>query len=324
MINQFRSLNPVNLIFLAVIAIILRTGVLLRLPDSSSFSLLESYTGLLINIPEDLFTPFSSVFYATVVVLIQAILLNRIVNNYNLLGKPSFMPALLYVTATALLEPFIVLNPVLIANFLVLWMIEKFMSIYRREKVLSVLFDLGMIVAAGTLIYFPFIAMLPLLWISLIIFRPFNWREWVAGLTGFITICFFVMTVYYLNGSLNDFFKTVPLVKAFHPGFHVNPYDYIVLIPVLLILVSSAFTIWHKFYRSNVHVRKAYFILLFLLLFSILSFSLSIEYEIYHFLLAIPALAIFMSHFFLNATKRWFYESVYLLLAAFIIYFQFV
>lgn len=324
MINQFRSLNPVNLIFLAVMTIILRTGVLLRLPESSSFSLFDSYTGLPVNIPDDLFTPFSSVFYAIVIVLIQAILLNRIVNNYNLLGKPSFIPALMYVTATAILEPFVVLNPVLIANFLVLWMIEKFMSIYRRDKVLSVLFDLGMIVAAGTLIYFPFIAMLPLLWISLIIFRPFNWREWVAGLTGFITVCFFVMTVYYLSGSLSDFFKAVPLVAAFYPGFLANPYDYIVLIPVLLILVSSVFTLWHKFYRSNVHVRKSYFILLFLLLFSVLSFYLSVGYNTDHFLLAIPAVAIFMSHFFLNATKRWFYESVYLLLAACIIYFQFV
>ncbi len=324
MINQFRNLNPVNLIFLVVIAIVLRLGVLIDLPETLSFSLFEPYAGLAVHLPSDLFTPFSNVFYALVVVLIQAVLLNRIVNNYNLLGKPSFVPALMYVTATALFEPFLALSPALIANFLILWMMEKILSIYRREHALPVMFDLGMIIAAGTLIYFPFIAMLPLLWIVLIIFRPFNWREWIAGLIGFFTICFFVGIFYYLNGSLDSFLITVSQATKFNKGFHVNLYDYIVLIPVILILVSSVLTLRQKLYRSNVHVRKSYYVLLFMLAFAIPSFYLRKEYNIYHFLLAIPSVSVFMAHFFTNAGKRWFYESLYILLAGVIIYFQLV
>ena len=324
MINQFRHLNPINLVLLSVIAFVLRTGVILRLPDSLDFSPFAPYASLLIDFPSGFFSPLSNVVFATVIVLLQAILLNRIVNNYNLLGKPSFMPALMYVTASAILEPFVVLSPVLIANFLVLWMIDKFLSIYRKERVLPALFDLGMITAIGTLIYFPFIAMLLLLWVSLVILRPFNWREWAAGLIGFLTVCFFVATIYYLTDSLDRFFKSVTLATSFHTGFHVNPHDYIVLLPVLLILVLSAFILRQKFNRSNVHVRKSYIILQFLLLFPFLSFYLNPEYNIYHFLLAIPSLAIFMALFFISSTKRWLYESLYLLLSAFIIYFQFV
>lgn len=324
MINQFRNLNPVNLILLTAAAILLRIGVWIKLPESLGFSLLEPYTARLVRIPDGLFSPSGNLFFATFIVFIQAVLLNRIINNYNLLGKPSFMPALMYVTTTAILGPFTVLNPALIANFFVLWMLERFLSIYRKDNVLSLLFDLGMIVAAGTLVYFPFIGMLPLLWINLIIFRPFNWREWVAGLTGFITICFFVCTFYYVNGSLAGFLKTVPLVTAFSTGFHINFYHYTVLIPLVIILILSAFTLQKKFYRSSVHVRKAYFLLGFMLLFGIFSFYLKREFSVYHFLLAIPAASVFMSHFFVNAGKRWFYESIYILLAAFIIYFQFV
>lgn len=324
MIDQFRNLSPVNLIFLAVVAVVLRTGVLISLPETLGFSLFEPYTGLQTHLPDTLFTPFSNVFYAMIIVVIQAIILNRIVNEYNLLGKPSFIPALMYVTASALLEPFVVLNPALIANFFMLWMIEKFLSIYRREKVLPVLFDLGMIIAAGSMIYFPFVAMLPLVWVVLIIFRPFNWREWLAGIIGFVTIYFFIGTFYYLNNSLDTFFHTVPLARTFKTGFHINFYDYIVLIPVILILISSVFTLRQKFYRSNVHVRKAYIVLLFMLVFAILSFYLRTRYNVYHFLLAIPSLSVFMGHFFVSSGKRWFYESLYMLLAAFIIYFQFV
>lgn len=324
MINQFRNLNPVNLILLVVIAFVLRMGVLLQLPDHLDFSLFEPYAGILIQLPEDLFSPFSNIFYSTVIILLQAMVLNRIVNSYNLLGKPSFLPALMYVTVSAMLEPFVVLNPVLIANFLILWMIEKFFSIYRRESVLPVLFDLGMITALGTLIYFPFIGMMPLLWVSLVIFRPFNWREWVAGLVGFIAVVFFLCTIYYLTDSLGGFVNTLPRVTRFRTGFRVNLYDYIVLIPVAVILILSVLTLQQKFYRSNVHVRKSYFILIFLVLFTIVSFNITREYNIHHFLLAMPPLAILMAHFFTSSTKRWFYESLFLILAAFIIYFQFV
>ena len=324
MINQFRSLNPVNLIFLALVAIILRVGVLVKLPEQLSFSLFEPYADILVKVPEDFFTPFSNVFYAAVIVFIQAVLLNRIVNNYNLLGKPSFIPALMYVTATSLLEPFIVLSPALIANFLIIWMIDKFLSIYRREQVLSVIFDLGMIVAAGALIYSPFVVMLPLVWLALIVFRPFYWREWLAAPLGFITVCFFIGTFYYLKDSLDIFLDSGPLATTFRTGFKVNLYDYTVLIPLVLILILSFFTLRSKFYRSNVHVRKAYYVLLFLFLFGLLSFYVKSEYSVHHFLLALPAASVFMGHFFASSTRRWFYEGLYILLAVFIIYFQFV
>lgn len=324
MISQFRSLNPVNLILLCVIAIILRTGVLLSLPASIAFSPFEPYTALLLKVPSDLFTPFSNVFYATVLVLIQAVLFNRIVNGYNLLAKPSFVPALMYVTLSAVLEPFVVLSPALVVNFLVLWIIEKFLSVYRREDALAVLFDIGMIIAVGTLIYFPFIGMLPMLWVSLIIFRPFNWREWIAGIVGFITVAFLVGILCYLNDSLYSFFNVIPTITPFRTGFKVNLYDYTVLIPVLLILALSLLTLRTKLYRSSVHVRKSFFILSFLIGFTFLSFYLTRTYTVHHFIMAVPSVSVLTAHFFLTSSKKWLYESLYLVLAVFIIYFQFV
>src|SRR5690606_19950614 len=113
-----------------------------------------------------------------------------IINKYNILGKPSYLTALLYVTLASMLTPFLTLSPTIICNFLLIWMIEKFLFIYRRTEINSVMYDLGLIVAVGTLFYFPFIAMFLLLWISLIILRPFNWREWIAGVLGFVTVYF--------------------------------------------------------------------------------------------------------------------------------------
>jgi len=324
MISLFRRLSPVNILLLCIIAVILRAGILLNPPDKLDFKAFEVYLSVLLNIQSNnLFSVEANLFFSILLTLLQALLFNKIVNEYNLLGKPSFLPALMYVTASSLLMHFLVLTPVLICNFLVIWMLSKFLSIHRKESALSTMFDLGMIIAVGTLIYLPFVVMMLLLWISLIIFRAFNWREWIAGILGLATVYFFVAVAYYWTDSFEKLQSfQVPLAIEFKL-FPINYYEYLVLIPLLLILFLSIISLQQKLYRSNVHIRKSYLLLFFTFIFSILSFFITSKYQIYHFLLAVPAAAVFMAFYFSHAIKAWFYESLYLMLVGFILYFQF-
>lgn len=324
MIKQFRSINPVNILLLAVITFLLRTGIFIHLPEHVSVDFIEPFTKFLIPVDlEDTFSVSTNVILSAALLFIQALIFNRIINSYNLLGKSTFLPALLYVSAGSLFSPFLILSPVLFCNFLVLWMIDKFLSMYKRDEVRSVMYDLGMICALGTLIYFPFIAMLPVLWISLIIFRPFNWREWLAVVTGFITIFFFLGVFYYWNDSLDQFYRIwLPLTSKFPTNLKINLYDTLVLIPVVLILILGFFHLQKNFFRSVVHLRKSFQLLFFLFLTGLISFYLKQDLRLYHFLLCAPPAATLMSYYFLHATQRWIYESLYVILAAGIVYFQ--
>ncbi|MGB4776115.1 MAG: DUF6427 family protein [Daejeonella sp.] len=324
MIRQFRSLNPLNFILLIGIALFLRLGLIFEMPDRLSFDFIEPFTKLLIDIPlENAFSPLGNIIIALFLTLIQSFIFNRIINTYNILGTPTFLPALLYITASSLLTPFLVLSPTLICNFLIIWMIEKFLSLYHKDEIIALMFDLGMIIALGTLIYFPFIAMLPLLWISLIIFKPFNWRDWVAGIIGFSTIFFFLGVFYYWNNSLDQFYKIwLPLATKFPTNLKINFYNYFVLIPVVIIFALAIFQLRSSFFRSFVQVRKFFQLLFCMFLLGLLSFYLKPDFRMYHFLLCVPPASLLMAYYFLNANKRWFYESLYLLLIGFIIYFQ--
>ena len=324
MINQFRHLNPLNILLLVGIAILLRLGFLVNIPDKLSFDFIEPFAKLLIPIPlENAFNPQTNIFIAFWLVIIQAFILNRIVNKYNLIGKPTFLPALLYITASSLLKSFLILSPTLICNFLSIWMIDRFLSIYKRDEVKSVMFDIGMIIGCGSLIYFPYIAMLPLLWICLIIFRPFNWREWISGIFGFSIIFFFLWVFYFWNEAESKFYQIwAPLTTKFPTNLNINYYDYLVLIPVIVILILGIFHLRNNFFKSYIQVRKTFQVLFFMFSLVMISFYLKQEYMIYHFLLGIPAASILMSYYFLHATKRWFYESLYFILLGFIIYFQ--
>jgi hypothetical protein len=326
MINQFRKLNPINLLILFAYTFFMRMAIFADLPAQLNFEFLESYTRFFVQIPvQDFFSPAGNVFFAGIIIYIQAILFNRVINNHGLLSKPGFLPALMYTTSASLFMPFLVLSPTLICNFLLIWMMDKFLKIGKSPNAIMIMFDIGMIIALGTLIYFPFIVMLIMIWLTLLLYRSFNWREWVSGLVGFLTIFFFVGVFYYWNDSLSMFYKIwLPLGNKFPSVFKINYNDYLVLVPVLVMMVLAILQLRENFFRSFISTRKAFQMLFFMFIVSILSFYTKPDFRLYHFLLCVPPGAVLLAYYFSNAKKRWFYESLFLILVFAIQYFLFV
>ncbi|MFA6275904.1 MAG: DUF6427 family protein [Pedobacter sp.] len=326
MINQFRNLNPVNLLILAAYTIFMRLAILFNLPDHLNFEFLESYTKFFIQIPlTSSFSPAVNIFFATSITFIQAILFNRIINNHGLLAKPSYLPALLYITSSSLFLQFLILSPPLICNFLLIWIMDKFLKIGKTPNAMMAMFDVGMIIALGTLIYFPFIVLLIMLWLSLLLYRSFNWREWIAGFIGFLTLFFFVAVFYYWNDNITQFYKIWrPLVNKFPSTLKINFNDYLVLFPISVIMILAALQLRENFFRSFISTRKAFQMLFFMFIIAIISFYTKPDFRVYHFLLSVPPGAVLLAYYFSNAKKRWFYESLFAVLVLCIQYFLFV
>jgi hypothetical protein len=326
MINQFRNLNPVNLLFLFAYTFFMRMAIFTDLPASLQFEFLESYAKFFIQIPiQDVLSPSGNVVVAGLIVYVQAILFNRVVNNHGLLSKPGFLPALLYVTSASLFMPFFILSPTLICNFLLIWIMDKVLKIGKSPNAIMIMFDIGMIIAVGTLIYFPFIVMLLMLWLSLLLYRSFDWREWLSGLIGFMTIFFFLGVYYYWNDSIPMFYKIwLPLGNKFPSVFKINYNDYLVLVPVLIMMVLASLQLRENFFRSFISTRKAFQMLFFMFILAILSFYTKPDFRLYHFLLCVPPGSVMLAYYFSNAKKRWFYESLFLVFVFAIQYFLFV
>ena len=325
MINFFRVLNPLGIIWLAVLLCALRAGFLLNAPASFPFAFSSPFNTLLISKSNHIIiTPSGNIMLAGIIVFTQALLLNYLINYYNLLGKPTFLPALMYITVSGLFTPFLILTPPLICNFLIIWMLYKLFSLYKGVDVISTAYDLGMIVAMGSMIYLPFIYLFLAIWIALFLFRPFNWREMVAGIIGFITIIFFLAVYYYLNNSFVKFCTLwAPLAAKLPAGFNINYYNYLVLLPVIVILVLCFFKIQQNFLKSYVQVRKSFQLLLLMLLIAGFSFYTKAAFNIEHFLLCAVPISIFFAYYFLYAKVRWFYEIMFCLLLIGLVYFQF-
>ncbi len=326
MINQFKNLNPVNLLLLFAYTFFMRIAIFLRPPEQLNFEFLEPYTKFMIQIPiGNSFSITANLFCAGILIYIQAIVFNRVVNNHALLAKPSFLPALLYITGASLFEPFLILSPTLICNFLLIMIMDKLLKIGKSPNAIMIMFDVGMLIALGTLIYFPFVVMLLLIWLSLLLYRSFSWREWVSGLIGFLSIIFFLAVFYYWNDNLGMFYKIwLPLKNKFPSAFKIQYNDYLVLVPVAVMMVLAMIQLRENFFRSFISTRKAFQMLFFMFLLAILSFYTKPNFKLYHFLLCVPPGAVLLAYYFSNATKRWFYESLFLILVVAIQFFLFV
>ncbi|RZK43778.1 MAG: beta-carotene 15,15'-monooxygenase [Pedobacter sp.] len=326
MINQFRNLSPINLVLLVAFTFFMRIVIFINLPDKLDFEFLEPYAKLLLQAPTtSSLSPLLNIVCAAFIVIIQAIIFNTVINKHNLLTKHTYLPALLYVVGSSLFLQFLIISPPLICNFILIWVMDKLLKIGKSSNAIMLMFDIGMLIALGTLIYFPFIVLLVMLWLSLLLYRSFNWREWISGFVGFLTIFFFIAVFYYWTDNLNQFFNIwTPLVNKFPSVLKINYNDYIVLAPVTIIMVLASLQLRENFFRSFISTRKAFQMLFFMFLAAIVSFYTKPDFRVYHFLLCVPPGAVLLAYYFCNAKKRWFYESLFAVLIISIQYFLFV
>ncbi|GGH22014.1 beta-carotene 15,15'-monooxygenase [Sphingobacterium alkalisoli] len=323
-ISQHRKFTPINIALVSIIGTFLCLGIFFHLPKDLTLILFEpainNLTGL--QIGRNL-TPSMNVVIALVLTIFQAFFLNKLINHYNFLGKPNFLAALMYMTLVSLFLPFLVLSPTLICNFITIWMLTKLFNIYKQVDVKGLMFDLGMIVGIGSLIYFPFIVMFFLLWVSLIIFRPFIWREWITPLLGLTIVYALLAVIYYWVDRFDDFITIFsPFTNEFSATLQVDIYDYLVTIPIIIALIFFLFILKDQYFKSIVHIRKSFQLLFFMLLLIGISFYLNDHITINHFLLCAPPLSIYLAYYFNYAKTKWVYETLYLLIMGTILYFQ--
>jgi len=141
---------------------------------------------------------------------------------------------------------------------------------------------------------------------------------------GYCTIFFFLGVYYYLNDKISQFSDLwLPLGTKFPEVLNINYYNYLILIPVIVILVLCLITLQRNFLKSYVQTRKSFQLLFAMFIIGALSFYIKAAFHLNHFLVcAIPG-SVFFSYYFLYAKRKWFYEILFSLFVIGIVYFQF-
>jgi hypothetical protein len=226
------------------------------------------------------------------IVLAETYWLTRILSNHELVLKNSSLSALIFLVLMSFLPYQLTLNPINIATGFMILILHHLLISYNKPEHLDRIFAAGFFTACASLFYLPFILWFIFVVISFLIFRAGNWRAWMAAFIGLLTPFIYLAVWYFWHNELimramefSSFFSR-PLI--FPKPF---PTDFYILSIFTALLALWGIVRFRSGPEKTIEIRIKANILLWTLVFAILSFIFAGSLAMFHPALAMPALA---------------------------------
>jgi len=244
---------------------------------------------------------------AAVFALLQAVLLNVMVSRYRLTEEITLFPGLFYLVLMGFSSSFWTVNPLLIANFFLLFAIVELVETYKEYSSADRIFNIGLFIGLASLCYFSYIIFLIFAWIGIGIVRAIQWKERLILIFGFICPYFLVCTYQYWQNELDSFIHNDIMVNlqllsfSAHDGLNL----WITTGLVGLMILVSIFSYKSYTYKKKIKIQKIIDILYWVLAVSALSLLIQTQINVQHFQILLPILAIFVSINFVQMSRQW-------------------
>jgi len=293
-------------------------------PDASDMPFYYLVEKAIFSTGWSLFAPI----LAILLLITQAFLIIKLSDTYNILSIRTFLSGILFLLLSCSFVPSQHLQPVLFANVFFIIALDVLFASHSKENTLNIFFNTSLLISIGSLFYFNLSFYFLIIWVALLVMRPFLWREWLVPVLAFITPYFLVSAYYYLIlNNLTGFFKILlhNLIVDINFPFKTLQLPYIVLFTFLLLIIALAsYKILDMYPNLSISARKYYTIFFWIFALSVLIFLLipSTSVELL-FIAAIP-LSFLLSNYFINLKKKWIAEVIFLIYVALIIYIQVV
>jgi hypothetical protein len=221
------------------------------------------------------FYKIHGVITGAITMLLVAIVFNTLFQQNDLTERKTQLPGLCFVLAFSWSPYIIQYSHILVALLFLLFTIRRLMFIYRQTTVYRELFDAGILLAFATMFYIPFIAFFVAMWITVLVLRPFNWREILMPLAGFSTIAFIFVSLNYLFnwGALDSLKSQLEMPIKQVAATPIIWLRYLILIVVLMLAFIAGKTFIVAMNRSTTRNQNLKLILLLFALNSVLLFA---------------------------------------------------
>jgi hypothetical protein len=322
-VSFFKDKSPGNLL------VVLAFGFLLKLPLFLYPKIIQATEN-----DEDLYhyivsgvgtSPQSAIYFSVAAILllfIQAFMINYIVNEYRMISRQTFLPAMAYLLVTSLLPEWNYLSSPMLASTLILWCFLRLFSLYSAAGSMGPLFNIGLVMGISSYIYFPSASFLVCLLLGILILKPFRLNEIILFLLGALTPYYF-FGIYLFLADKFSFENFVPNVSVHVPDVQSSIYLAIATCLVAIPFVAGGFYVQSHLHKMLIQVRKNWsIILLYLLLAFFVPFVNSYSTFGNWILLAAP-FAAFHAAAYYYPEKKWFPLSLLVLTTGFVIFQQY-
>ncbi|MFC2152417.1 DUF6427 family protein [Bacteroidota bacterium] len=261
-------------------------------------------------------------------VLIQAFLLIQFNKKHILINYRTYLPAFFYIIITSSFVHLHRLNPTIIGTIFIFIAVNFLYNTYRSDYTLNKIYLAGFFISLASFFWAPLASFIIVLYISLLILRPFIGREWIVGMLGFLTPVLFVFVYYFvfleetkLTNLLSNLAANFELVKTFH-SLHYSYYIFFGFLLVIIMLAS--YTLARNYQKKKIKTRKYFEINWWIFSIGLGLFLVfkNASYDIIY-LISIPISFLFADYFH-TIRKSWYLNGILIIVIGLLVYIQII
>ncbi|MFC2137887.1 hypothetical protein ACFLTE_06905 [Bacteroidota bacterium] len=317
--------HPIIIIIILLSAVLLWLPAFLQIPYSEplTFSFeMPAYYWLIQYFQDKI---YAIRIISFVLILFQAIQINRLNTKFFILESRSYLPSFIFIFGCSLI-PMHNLNALVFANIFLLFAIESIFSTYRNDKAWLKYFDAGLLLSIASLFYIKLAFFILFIWIGLLILRPFRGKEWLVSIIGFL-IPYIISGSYFLIFEDNFIYRVNLFINQLFSFYYPGEYDLLYLIYLgflsILVIFSSYHIIVHL-QKRKVSVRKYYQLLFWLFIISISLFVLGRFHNTEIILIIMVSVSFLVSNYILSFKSNFWTEILLSIFAGIIIIIQLI
>ncbi len=254
---------------------------------------------------------------ALLMVLLQVFHFNKLIEKHEILYKNSYLPGWFYLIFSILIPSFVSFHPILFANTISLFALDKIFRIYKNPNPQALIFDAGLLFSLASLFYLPSVLFFVFLAASLLVIKTFNLREWIIGFAGLLIPYLLILVWYFFTGTMDEFISKLtyrPLTNLWNTeGLLLEGYRATIIVVVILFLLA----LWKlraNYFKNVIRIRRYQQVMLMYLLIGFCTMAISPSEDPYRFAILVPPVALLIAYYFLAIRKEWLTEVLFGLL----------
>lgn len=144
------------------------------------------------------------------IILAQSIQLNTLTNQYKFFQETQWVVASVYIAITAFFPNLMGLSAALVMNLVGIWLMIKLGRLYNAPNPKTVIFNIGLIITTGSIVYPPFIGFIVVAFLMLLISRPLFLNEWLIYLLGLLSPLYFLIVYFFVFDDVKSLLQFIP------------------------------------------------------------------------------------------------------------------
>jgi hypothetical protein len=169
-----------------------------------------------------------------------------IVSNEEITDKLNYFPVLVFFVINAVTLNKDRISLYLFSNIIVLYSLFQIFNTYRKDHVLSQIFNACFFLSGALYLNIANVFLFPFIFVAISILRPFNWREFVIAVLGFICPIFIYECLSYLF-NFNQWYIFESFGEMFgsfkNPVLNMNFLPFLIVTFLLLIFSFISFMV---------------------------------------------------------------------------------